>query len=626
MKILIGSSWPYANGSLHLGHLAGLLSADVIARYYRAKGDDVYYVSGSDCHGTPVAVRARQENKPPREISDYYHAEFCECFSKLGFSYDLYGKTSSDDHISFVRDFHKEMYGREYIYEKEAPQAYCGHCEKTLADRFVEGKCPGCGERTRGDQCDACGAVLEPENLVEPLCAICGSPLEFRLSKHLFIAISKFENVFRKMVADRPHWRKNATAFTLRYINEGLRDRAVTRDLDWGVDVPREGYEDKKIYIWAENVLGYLSMSKTVAARRGEDFAAIWGADSRHYYVHGKDNIPFHTIILPSLMLANGGAWKLPDDIISSEFLTLEGKKFSTSNNWAVWVKDIADRYHPDSVRYFLIANGPEKRDTDFSWNEFVNCHNGELLNAWGNLVNRTLVFIYKYFGGAVPEGAPNPEIGARIGGLYKTVGDLIEIGNLKEAIDLVFEFVREGNKYYDTEQPWATRTSNPDACAGTIYNCVRIIANLATLLEPFLPFSSAKIKGWLGVGGAGTGASTVGAGVGGGYAVSGFYDGADGRVRAFSDATNAFSDAFRDFSDATPASTDATPASTDGRVRDFSDAPPSVCGAVAGWTPISVPAGLKIPEPERLFERLDKSVAEEELARLQRTTRIAAP
>jgi len=380
MKILIGNAWTFANGSLHIGHLSSYVPGDVIARYYRAKGDDVYFVTGTDCHGTPIELRAKQEGKAPREISDYYHDEYCYCFDKLGFSFDRYGKTSSDEHAEFVRDFHKSMYERDYIYEKETPQAFCEICNTALADRFVAGKCPECGEKARGDQCDACGTVLDTDNLIEPQCSVCGSVPVFRPTTHLFIAISKLENELKEMLDAHPHWRKNALAFSWRYINEGLRDRAITRDLEWGIDVPKSGYQGKKIYVWAENILGYLSMSKVVAEQRGDNYVDLWGEDSRHYYVHGKDNIPFHTIILPSLMLANGGKWKLPDYIISNEFITLEGRKISTSQNWAIWVKDIVDKYHPDSIRYFFIANSPEKRDADFTWREFVNGHNSELL------------------------------------------------------------------------------------------------------------------------------------------------------------------------------------------------------------------------------------------------------
>jgi methionyl-tRNA synthetase len=299
-------------------------------------------------------------------------------------------------------------------------------------------------------------------------------------------------------LAAHPEWRKNAIAFTKKYIDEGLRDRAITRDLDWGIDVPKEGYENKKIYIWAENVLGYLSASADVARQRNIPFEEVYGENARHYYIHGKDNIPFHTIILPSLILAHGENLRLPDDIISSEHLTLEGKKISTSKNWAVWAKDIVYRYNQDALRYFFIANGPEKRDTDFSWREFVERNNGELLGAYGNLVNRTLVFITKYYDSKIPVGTLDKEIETRIIALYPSVGQKIESGQFKDALDTIFDFVRFGNKYYDSEEPWKTRTADPKKCDITIFNCVQIIANLAVLLQPFLPFSSEKIFAWL--------------------------------------------------------------------------------------------------------------------------------
>lgn len=500
MNILIGGAWPYANGSLHLGHIAALLPGDILARYHRMKGDNVYYVSGSDCHGTPVSIRAKLEGKSAQEISDFYHHEFSEIFCKLGFSYDLYGKTTSNEHKEFVSKFHKEMYKNEFIYEKTEPQAYCQKCDKFLVDRFVNGLCPKCGTNARGDQCDACGTVLEPENLINPRCGVCGETPSFKESKHLYIAVTKLEDQLRSYIDSHTEWRKNAIAFSNRYIDEGLRDRAVTRDLDWGIDVPKEGFEDKKIYIWAENVLGYLSMSYQVALQRGDDFSGIWGDNSKHYYVHGKDNIPFHTIILPALLLANKGKWRLPDEIISSEHLTLEGRKISTSQNWAVWVKDIVDKYNPDSLRYFLIANGPEKRDTDFSWREYVYSHNSELLGAYGNFVNRTLMFIKKYFDGVIPVGKLDCDIDGKIVYLFQCVGDKIEKGLFKDALDSIFEFIRFSNKYFDLSEPWKTRTSDISGCYNTLYNCVQIIANLSILLEPFLPFSSSKIRSWLNI------------------------------------------------------------------------------------------------------------------------------
>lgn len=499
-NILIGGAWPYANGSLHIGHIAGLLPGDVLARYHRAIGDNVYFVSGSDCHGTPVAIRAKQENRTPKEVSDFYHEEFVECFEKLGFSYDVYTKTSSDEHKTFVREFHKKLYESPYVYEKEVPQAYCEKCDTFLADRFVLGKCPKCGSDTRGDQCDACGAVLEPETLVEPICAICGSKIGFKPSKHLYISIRKLQAELTGLVDNHPEWRKNAIAFTNRYIDDGLRDRALTRDLEWGIQVPKEGYENKTIYIWAENVLGYLSASKVAAERREADFRELWGNEAKHYYVHGKDNIPFHTIILPALLLGNGENWHLPDQIVSSEYLTLEGRKISTSQNYAIWVKELLDNYEADSIRYFFIANGPEKKDADFSWREYVHSHNGELLGAYGNFVNRSLTFIAKYCDGIVPKGNDNQEINKQIEALYGSVGEKIEKGVFKDAIDEIFEFIRSANKFFDTEQPWFTRNTNKSACDNTLYQCVQMIANLAILLSPFIPFSSEKILGWLNI------------------------------------------------------------------------------------------------------------------------------
>ena len=562
-KILIGGAWPYANGSLHIGHVAGLLPGDLLARYHRALGDEVYFVSGSDCHGTPVAIRAKQEGKTPREVSDHYHAEFTECFEKLGFSYDVYTKTSAEEHKDFIRRFHKKLYESPYVYEKESPQAFCEECNTFLADRFVTGLCPKCGTPARGDQCDACGTVLEPENLENPVCAVCGKPIQFRNSKHLYIAISKLEKELKALACGHPEWRKNAIAFTNKYIEEGLRDRALTRDLEWGIPVPKEGYEGKTIYIWAENVLGYLSASE-VAARKAqgetsptgaaetisdilqdagtpEHYKTLWDAqnpDSIHYYVHGKDNIPFHTIILPALLIANGEGWRLPDRIISSEYCTLEGRKISTSRNYAIWIRELLDRFDADSIRYYFLSNGPEKRDADFSWENYVNSHNGELLGQYGNLVNRTLAFITKYFDGVVPKGTLSSSIAERISDLYATAAAQIENGDFRDCLGGIFDLVRFANKFFDTEQPWITRTSDPAKCEDTIFQCVQIIANLATLLAPFLPFSSEKVSRWL--------------------------------------------------------------------------------GADLSWHPQSVPAGLSLPETEILFQRIDKKVIDEEKAKLQ--------
>lgn len=498
--VLIGGAWPYTNGSLHIGHIAALLPGDVLARYFRMCKKDVYYVSGSDCHGTPVTIRARKEGRTPQEISDQYHQEFCSVFAKLGFSYDVYGQTSAAGHKAFVRSFHQKMYKSPYVYEKTMPQAYCPACQAVLTDRMLLGACPVCGGQTRGEQCEICNAMLEAEHLRNPVCGECKSPVEFTNQKHLYIAISALESTLRAYLGTHPEWRKNAIAFTQRYLDEGLRDRAITRHLDWGIDVPKEGYGDKKIYIWAENVLGYLSASAQAAQARGTDLAQVWGTDARHYYVHGKDNIPFHTIILPSLLLAHGGGWRLPDTMISSEYLTLEGRRISTSQNWAIWAKDIVDRYNPDALRYFFLANGPEKRDTDFSWREFVERNNGELLGCYGNFIHRTLVFINKYYNSAVPPGVMPADWQERFAIAFAGCGAKIEEGRLKDALESIFELARTANQYYDQQAPWKTRTGDPAACSQALFACVQMAANLSVLLSPFLPFSSAKVANWLGL------------------------------------------------------------------------------------------------------------------------------
>ncbi len=506
-NIVIGGAWPYANGSLHIGHVAALLPSDVLARYWRAKGAQVFYVSGSDCHGTPITIRAKQENSTPAAISEHYHQEFCEVFEKLGFSYDLYTKTSSADHIDFVRNFHREMYKSPLIEERTVKQAFCPSCHKVLTDRLIVGTCPSCSSPTRGDQCEVCGSVLDVDTIIDARCADCGSTLTFGETKQLFLCISDLEKQLTDLLT-RSYWRKNAIAFTKRYIDEGLHDRAITRDLDWGIDVPAESlssqgdYDDKKIYIWAENVLGYLSATAAVCAARGIDFDSVFGpqADARHYYVHGKDNIPFHTIILPSLLLAHGAGYHLPDDIISSEYMTLEGRKISTSQNWAVWAGELASQFNPDTIRYFFMMNGPEKRDTDFSWREFAQQNNSELVGSWGNFVNRTLAFIVKYRENEIPRGALDPEVADRVAAAYDAVGLKIENGYFKDALELIFELVRFGNRYYDAREPWKTRTADPAVCAETLFNCCHLIGNLAVLLAPFLPFSSKKVLRWLGL------------------------------------------------------------------------------------------------------------------------------
>lgn len=498
MSIFIGGAWPYANGSLHLGHLAALLPGDVIARYFRAKGEDVLYVSGSDCHGTPISIRAKNENVLPQEITDKYHSEFKYCFEKLSFSYDCYSRTDDVYHKEEVQRIISLLYDNGFIYEKEVEQLYCHSCNQFLPDRFVEGVCPICKNIARGDQCDACSTILDPLDLGDRKCKLCRNEPKIKIGKQLFFQLSKFQDLLRVHLENsRESWRINALNNTERYLNEGLQDRAISRDLSWGIDIPIKGYEDKKVYVWIDAVLGYFTVSKKWGVENKVDWKQFWSKDTTSYFIHGKDNIPFHSIIFPALL--NGiGYEKMPDKIISSEYITLEGKKISTSNNWAVWVPEFIQRYDVDVIRYFLIANGPEKRDADFSWREFINSNNGELLGAYGNLVNRTLVFIKKYFNNNIPKGGADKEIIRNIETLYNEVGSKIENGDLRSAIKQIFEFIRSINKYFDEKTPWITVNTDEDDCSNTIYNCLFSIINIANLLSPFLPSSSQKIKEWL--------------------------------------------------------------------------------------------------------------------------------
>ncbi|WP_432662260.1 methionine--tRNA ligase [Wukongibacter baidiensis] len=497
MSIFIGGAWPYANGSLHVGHIAGLIAGDVLARYFRLKGEDVLYVSGSDCHGTPISIRAKQENVTPEDIATRYHDEFKYCFEKLGFSYDLYSRTDNQFHRQVVQQVFIELFNKGYIYKKSIEQVYCEECSQFLPDRYVEGDCPNCGEEARGDQCDHCGSILNPDELNNKKCKLCGSEPKQRETEHFYFTLSKFQSELENYLDSSENWRENAVKFTKRYLDEGLKDRAATRDLDLGIDVPLKGFEDKKIYVWIEAVCGYLSASKEWANDNNKDWEKFWKGKVTSYYVHGKDNIPFHTLIWPALLLGIEDL-HLPDKIISSEYLTLEGKKFSTSRNWAVWVPYIIENYDSDSIRYFLTINGPEKRDADFSWREFINSHNGELLGAFGNFVNRTLVFINKSFGGKVPEGIMDEKIQEELNDLYDLVGEKIEHGELRSALESVFAFIRNANKYFDIQKPWIQVKEDTNGCNNTLYTCVQIIANLSNLLYPFVPFACEKIKGFL--------------------------------------------------------------------------------------------------------------------------------
>ena len=507
-RIFIAVAWPYANGPLHLGHIAGCyLSADIFARYHRMKGNDVLMVSGSDTHGTPITIRADQEGITPQEVVERYHAMFLEAWQKLGITFDLFTTTNTANHEKVVHDVFKTLHDKGYIYTADMLLAYCAQCVRYLPDRYVEGTCPYCqNPRARGDQCDSCGRTLDPQELVEPRCAICGATPEFRESEHFFLKLSAFEKPLLEWVEKQTHWRPNVLNFTRRFLQDGLKDRSISRDLTWGVPLPMDGYDSKRIYVWFEAVIGYLSAAVEWAEKNGkpdawEDF---WkDPATKSYYFIGKDNIPFHSIIWPAILMAYGHGLNLPYDVPANEFLSLEGQKFSTSQNWAVWLPDYLERYDPDPLRYLLSINMPESGDSDFSWAEFVRRNNDELVATYGNLVNRVLSFTYRNFDGKVPGVQSLDEVDE---GLLRaaretmdSVDDSLYNCRFKAAITRAFGLAQEANRYLDTKAPWKTIKEDRELAGTSLTVAMQAINCLKTILYPFMPFSSQKVHEFLG-------------------------------------------------------------------------------------------------------------------------------
>jgi methionyl-tRNA synthetase len=424
-KILVCVAWPYANGSLHAGHIAGCyLPADIFARYHRLKGNDVLMVSGSDMHGTPITIKAEQEGKTPSQVAHYYQQEFLETWRKLGISFDLFTHTETENHARVTQDMFLKLLDKGYIYKDTTSQAYCPKCARFLPDRYVEGTCPYCkNTNARGDQCEACGKPLNPQEVVNARCRICGTTPVYRDTEHFFIKLSAFNDELLDWVKTQTHWRTNVINFTMRYLEDGLRDRAVTRDIEWGVPVPVPGFENKRLYVWFEAVIGYLSASKEWATSKGtpDKWQDFWTGDSRAYYFIGKDNIAFHTIFWPAELMGYGGL-NLPFDVPANEFLTIDAKKVSTSRNWAVWMPEYLEKYAPDPLRYVLSANMPETSDTDFSWREYVRRNNDELVATYGNLAHRVLTFTYKNFDGKVPATDGTDEAAKQLNALTQTI------------------------------------------------------------------------------------------------------------------------------------------------------------------------------------------------------------
>ncbi len=508
-RIFIGVAWPYANGPAHLGHLAGsYLPADIFARYHRMRGNDVLMVSGSDSHGAPITMRADAEGISPRDIVDRYHASFLDTWERFGVSFDLFTSTMTDNHQEVTHALWRILQERGFIYQSSMKVAYSPNFNRFLPDRYVRGTCPVCAfDDARGDQCDNCGAILDPIDLGNPVCVVDGEryPVEVRDAEHMFLKLSAFREQLAAWIQQQTHWRPNVRNFTLGILRDGLKDRAVTRNLDWGLPVPVEGYGDRRIYVWFEAVIGYLSASVEWAQRNGdpEAWRPFWqDPATKSYYFMGKDNIPFHTLIWPAILMGRGNHI-LPYDVPANEFLNLEGRQLSTSRNWAVWAPDYLDRFPPDPLRYHLASNLPETSDSDFSWADYVRSNNDELVATFGNLVHRTLTQVYRNFNGATPDpGELAPDDEALLRSAEETldaVGRSIEAVRLREGLSGAMTLAREANRYLDAQAPWRQIKTDRSAAGRALAVTMRALMALRVALYPYLPFSAQRLHELLG-------------------------------------------------------------------------------------------------------------------------------
>lgn len=495
--ILIGGAWPYANSSLHLGHLAALISGDFLKRYHRLFGDEVVYVSGTDCHGTPITERAKREGVEPREIAEKYHKEFKKVFDKMNFSYSLYTKTCDEYHKKQVEEMLLKIYKNGYIYSQTAKQPYCECCKIFKADRELDLICPKCRSITKGDQCD-CGYIPTEENLIGAKCRKCGNKTTQKEDTNLYFSLSKFQKQLEKYTEDnKKNWRISSQNETEKYLKQGLKDRAITRNLVWGVDTPIKGFEDKKIYVWVEAVLGYITATKKYCKEKGLNWKDFWvnNKNLRTYMCHGKDNIVFHTIIFPALLLSARENYHLPDVMVATQFVNINSEKISKSKGNGITVLQMIDNYNIDSIRYYMISYGPENKDIDFTIDNYINVHNSDIVNKFGNFVNRTLQFKGLT---EIPLGIIDKTIESKIAETYSITSQYIENLEFKKACSKIVELIEIGNQYYDERKPWIQKKENIEDFNNTIYTCAVIIANLSILFEPVMPETSHRLREYL--------------------------------------------------------------------------------------------------------------------------------
>lgn len=501
----VTAALPYANGPIHIGHLAGVyIPADIYVRYLRKKGADVVYICGSDEHGVPITIKARQEGVGPQQIVDKYHTLIKESFAAFGISFDVYSRTSAPVHHETAAGMFKRLYEKGVFIERESEQYYDETARQFLADRYITGTCPHCSyDKAYGDQCESCGTSLSPTELINPSSMLSGNQPVMRSTRHWYLPLDRYEEMLQRWIlqSHKHDWKPNVYGQCKSWIDQGLKPRAVTRDLDWGVKLPLEGTEGKVLYVWFDAPIGYISATREWAQEKGTDWEKYWkDPDSKLVHFIGKDNIVFHCIIFP-VMLHAAGSYILPDNVPANEFLNLEGDKISTSRNWAVWLHEYLEEFpgKQDVLRYVLCAAAPETKDNDFTWKDFQARNNNELVAIFGNFVNRTVVLTHKYFDGMVPEsgllGAADKQTLESLRAFPEIIGHNIEQYHFREALVQLMNLARMGNRYLTGEEPWKVIKEDPQRAATVLNVCLQICAGMAILSEPFLPFTARKLQ-----------------------------------------------------------------------------------------------------------------------------------
>lgn len=506
-RTLITTALPYANGPVHIGHLAGVyVPADIYVRYLRLKGEDVLMIGGSDEHGVPITIKARKEGVTPQDIVDRYHKIIKDSFEEFGISFDVYSRTTSATHDATASEFFKRLYDKGEFIEKTAMQLYDEEANQFLADRYVTGKCPHCGnENAYGDQCEVCGTSLSPEELIDPKSAITGSKPVMRETKHWHLPLDKWEPALRKWILeDHKEWRPNVYGQCKSWLDLGLLPRAVSRDLDWGIPVPVEGAEGKVLYVWFDAPIGYISNTKELLP---DSWQTYWkDPETRLIHFIGKDNIVFHCIVFPAMLMAYGDNFQLPDNVPANEFLNLEGDKISTSRNWAVWLHEYLRDFpgKQDVLRYVLTANAPETKDNDFTWRDFQTRNNSELVAILGNFINRALVLTEKYFNGTVPETGAFEQIDkdafAELSEIKASLSDNLDHFRFRDALKDAMNIARLGNKYLQETEPWKVSKTDMNRTATILNVALQLCGSIAVAFEPFTPFASKKLCTILGL------------------------------------------------------------------------------------------------------------------------------